>query len=229
MINVLRKNQKALWIVIGVLCIPFVFYFSSSKIGHFGSNQFGTIYGRAVPSVEFQRSVRLFNLARDLGMVSFLQDMVGSAQSENEAYADFTWNLMVLRHETERLGLRPSGEEIAEYVKTLRPFAGQAGFDINKYTDFAQNYLPSLGFTEAQVEELAGDSLALQRVKDLIGVGVQMPEAEAKENYARAYGKLDVSVVRIPSAEAAKAIQISDDDVEKYFQAHQAELQTEEK
>ncbi|MFL6595235.1 MAG: SurA N-terminal domain-containing protein, partial [Chthoniobacterales bacterium] len=106
MINVLRKNQKALWIVIGVLCIPFVFYFSNSKVGAMGQNQLGKIYGRAVPIAEAQRSARLFALARELGMYNFLQDMVSGATSENEAYSEFTWNRLVLQHETEELGIQ---------------------------------------------------------------------------------------------------------------------------
>ena len=64
MINILRKNQKALWIVIALLCIPFVFYFSNQNIGPMGSNEFGKIYGRPISIVEFQRHARLFMLAR---------------------------------------------------------------------------------------------------------------------------------------------------------------------
>jgi len=229
MINVLRKNQKALWIVIALLCIPFVFYFSNSQVGPIGSNQFGKIYGRAIPIAEFQRSARLFNLARDLGLYTFLQDMVSGARSENEAYSDFTWNLLVLQHEAERLGIRPSSAEIVNVVRNLRPFQGQTGFDITKYTEFTQNVLPSLGFTEADIEELVANSLALQRVKDLVGSGVQMPAAESKENYERAYGKLDVTVVRLRSADLAKDIQIGEEDIAKYYEAHKTELKSDEK
>ena len=143
MINVLRKNQKALWIVIALLCIPFVFYFSNSKVGPMGSNKFGTIYGRDIPTAEFQRTARLFNLARELGMYQFLQDMVGGARTENEVYAEFGWNYLVLQHEAERLGIRPSSEEIVNVVKGMRPFAGQSGFDPAKYNEFTQTVLPS--------------------------------------------------------------------------------------
>ncbi len=58
MINVLRKNQKGLWIVIALLCIPFVFYFSNSNVGPAGKNDIGRIYGKPVSTVELQRSAR---------------------------------------------------------------------------------------------------------------------------------------------------------------------------
>ncbi|MBA2242380.1 MAG: SurA N-terminal domain-containing protein, partial [Chthoniobacterales bacterium] len=230
MINVLRKNQKALWIVIALLCIPFVFYFSNSDIGGaIRQREFGRIYGRQISLIEFQRNARLFNLARDLGMYTLLQDMVAGANSQDEAYSDFTWNRLILRHEAERLGIKPAEEDIAKVVKGLRPFQGQAGFDIAKYNEFSQTVLPAMGFTEAQIEELAGDQLALARLKELVGTGVQIPEAESKENYERAYGKLGVTVVRLRTEDLAKDINITDEDIAKYYETHKAELNTEEK
>src|SRR5215203_2840864 len=196
MINVLRKNQKALWIVIALLCIPFVFYFSNSNIGAIGKSDFGQIYGEQISLVEFRRNARLFNLARDLGMYTFLQDMVSGANSQEDAYADFTWNRLILRHEAERLGIQPSSQEVVKLIKGLGAFQGPSGFEPNKYNEFSQSVLPAMGFTDAQIEELAADQLVLERVKELLGTGVQIPEAESKENYERAYGKLEVTVVR---------------------------------
>ena len=229
MINLMRKNQRVLWIVIAVLCIPFVLYFSNADIGAIGSNTLGRIYDRPVSHVEFQRHTRLFSLARELGMFTLLQDLVAGATSESEAYSEFTWNLLILRHEAERLGLRPSALEIANVVKGMRPFGGQTGFDLNKYNQFTKTTLPALGFTDAQIEELAADQLALARLKELIATGVHLPQAESRENYERAYGKLDIVVARLRAEDFAKELQISDEDVAKYYEANKEKLTTEEK
>lgn len=229
MINILRKNQKGLWIVIAMLCIPFVFYFSNSRVGPVGNNQFGKIYGRPISTVEFQRSSRLFMLARDLGMYLFLQDMVAGANSENEAHAEFTWNRLILQHEAERLGIQPTMEEVATVVKGLRPFAGKSGFDVEKYNEFTQTVLPTMGFSDAEIEELAGDQLTLQKLKTLIGSGVRISESESRENYDHAYGKLNVSVIRLRSEDLAKEVNVTDDDIAKYYDAHKTELKSEEK
>ncbi len=229
MINVLRKNQKGLWIVIALLCIPFVFYFSNSKIGPAGKNDIGRIYGKPVSTVELQRSARLFNLARELGMYQFLQDMVATAQSENDAFTEFTWNRLILQHEAEGLGIRPLPSEVVDVIRALQPFRGETGFDINKYNEFSKAALPAMGFGDAQLEELASDSIALARLKELVGTGVQMAPSESQENYERAYGKLNVIVARLRSEDLAKDVQISDDDVTKYYEAHKAELQSDEK
>ena len=228
MINVLRKNQKALWIVIGLLCIPFIFYFSNTPTGPLEQN-FGTLYGRPISEVEARRSARMLNLARELGMFTFLQEMVAGANSREQAEADFMWNRLVLRHEAKRLGIEPSGTEIADLVKTLQPFRGDKGFDIARYNEFAQIALPAMGFTEAHVEEIVGDQLILARLKQIVGAGVHIPQSESKEYYDRAYGKLSVAVARVRSDEIAKEVQVSDEDITRFYEAQKAQLNSEEK
>ncbi|MDQ6810248.1 MAG: peptidyl-prolyl cis-trans isomerase [Verrucomicrobiota bacterium] len=229
MITVLRKHHRWLMIVIAILAIPFCFYFTKTDLSAARSDHLGTIYGRTVTRVEFQRNARLVNLARDLGMMTLLQDLTSGATSETTAYAEFTWNRLVLRHEAERLGVRPTSDEIVEFVRTLRPFRNETGFDINKYNEFTQTALPSLGFTEAQIEELASDQLSLDRVKDLLGAGVHLAESESKQNYEQAYGKMQVAVVRLRNEDFAKDVKISDEDITKYFEAHKEQLKTDEK
>ncbi len=230
MINLLRKNQKGLWIVIALLCIPFVFYFSNTPTGgpDFEQN-LGQFHGRTISQLEYQRSARLLNLARNLGMFTFLQDMVAGAQSEDQAYTDFTWNHLILHREAERLGLAPTEDEIAEVVKGLMAFRGEKGFDISKYNQFAQTILPTMGFGEAQIEELAADQLILEQLKKLAGAGATVPAAEVNENYERAYGRLTVAVARVKTEDVEKEVQIMDEDVAKYFEEHKSELLSEEK
>ncbi|MEP6808773.1 MAG: peptidylprolyl isomerase [Chthoniobacterales bacterium] len=229
MINILRKNQKGLWIVIALLCIPFVFYFSNSNVGAIDHADLGNFHGRAVSRVDFQRGAHLFDLARDLGMITFLQGMIAGARSENDARMDFTWNHLILHYEAERLGIVPAAGDVADVVRTLAPFQGDKGFDLEKYNQFTQNVLPSMGFREAQIEELAADQLIFLKLKDLVSVGATVPEAEVKENYEKAYAKLSVAVVRVKSEDLAKEAQVSDEDVAKYYETHKAQLVSEEK
>src|SRR4051812_19789711 len=142
MITVLRKHHRWLMIVIAILAIPFVFYFNKTDFAARGASDLGKIYGHTVTRIEFQRNARLFSLARDLGMFSFLQDLTTAATTEASMYSEFMWNRMILRHEADRLGIRPGSAEIVKLVQTLRPFQGQGGaFDINKYNEFANSEL----------------------------------------------------------------------------------------
>jgi hypothetical protein len=229
MITILRKHRNWLMIVIAVLCIPFIFYFSKTDFSTESLDRFGRIYDRNILRVEVQRNVRLFELAQRLGMYPLLQELVGNATSQDDAYLQFTVNRAVLAHEAGRLGIRPTTSEILDVVKGIRVFRGEASFDVNKYNDFVQNTLPSMGFNEAQIEELAGDQLRLDRIKSLLAIGVQIPESESKSTFEQAYGKMDVMLVRLRNEDFAKNIQITDPDVAQYYEAHKAELKSEEK
>jgi len=229
MITVMRKHHRWLMIVIAILAIPFIFYFNKTDFSAPRQSDLGRIYDHPVTLVEFQRYARLLNLSQILGL-TLPQELTRGAMSEAEAYEDFTWNLLILRHEAKALGIRSTRADVVAFVKTIRSFRGETGaFDINKYTEFTQTTLPALGFNEGQLEELISDELAVTRVKDLLASGMQMSESESKEYYEQAYGKLHVAVARFKEEDFQKDVNISDEDIAKYFEANKAKLKTDEK
>jgi hypothetical protein len=229
MITVMRKHHKWLMIVIAILAVPFIFYFNKTDWSARRESDLGRIYDRPVTVVEFQRSVRLWTLAQMLGMSSMIQDMMMRPMSQDEAYVNFAFNRVVLDHEARTLGIKPTTAEIVAFVKTLAPFQGANGFDSAKYLEFVQNRLPPLGFNEAQIEEVVSDQITLNRLKDLLGAGLHVADYESTEYYDQAYGKLHVAVVRFRNEDFQKDVKITDEDIAKYFEAHKAELNTEEK
>ncbi len=231
MINVMRKHHKVLMIVITALvCISFSWYWNRTDFAQMGNASVGKIYGRAVSQVELQRNMRLFDLARQLGMQELAGYLTLSAQrDEKEQYNSFAWNLMVLRHEADRLGIEASTAEIASEVKDLPAFNGEKGFDLERYNQIVDRVLAPRGFTQAQIEELAADQIALKRVKKILGTGVSIPESEMRHEFEQNFSKMETSVVRFNSEEMAKELQIPDDQISKYYDAHKAELKSDEK
>ena len=216
-------------IVIVILALPFCIYFVKTDYSAIRPDDFARIYNRTISLVEARRDARLFDLAQALGMSSFRQDLSAGAKSEAEAYVPFILNIVILRHEAARLGIRPTSSEIADVVRNLEAFRGPSGFDLQKYNDFTQNFLAPNGLGEEQIEQLVRDELCLNRIKQLVAAGASLPESESKANYDEAYGKLFVSVIRLRTADFAKDIKVTDDDVRKYYEAHKAEFKSEEK
>ena len=231
MMKLLRKHRHWLMIVIAILAIPFVFYFvQRPDYGAMRSDQFARIYDRNVSIVEAQRMARLLELAQILGMSDLVQSLtIGAGQDQNQVFIQFILNLLVLRHEAARLGIDPGSSDVADVVRRLPAFQGESGFDMNKFSDFVQNALAPRGLGEEHIEQLVRDELCLDRIKQLLATGVSIPQAEMNTNYARVYDKLYVSVVRLQPADFAKDITVSDEDVQKYYDAHKAELKTEQK
>ena len=108
MITVMRKHHKILMIFITVLvCISFSWYWNKTDFAQMGNGPVGRIYDRNVSQIEFQRNARLLRLGSQLGMRELITELTAGAQTEAQAFENFSWNLMVLRHEAERLGIRP--------------------------------------------------------------------------------------------------------------------------
>jgi SurA N-terminal domain/PPIC-type PPIASE domain len=231
MMKLLRRHKDWLMIVIAILAIPFIFYFvRTPDYGAIGKDQFARIYDRNVSVLEAQQFGRLLSLAQALGMSDFVGTMTaGAGLNQNQAAVQFIVNLLVLRHEAERLGLRPSASEVAEVVRKLPAFQGDSGFDINKLNDLVQNGLAPLGLSEEHIEQLVRDQICLSEIQKLLAAGVSLPKSELDENFQRGYDKFYVNVIRFRSADFDKDVTISDEDVQKYYDAHKAELKTDEK
>src|ERR1700736_218268 len=230
MIKILRKHRNWLMIVIAILALPFCIYFVKSDPGAIRSDEFARMYGRKISIIEARRNAGLFSLAQLLGISDLTDGLApGSAANEDHRVGTFIINLTVLRHEADRLALEPSDAEIVEAVRKFPGFQGQAGFDPAKYDQVERNVLPSLGFTDEQLRELAHDELCLKRIKDLVGSAVSLPDSESKSNFEQLYGKNFVTVVRVKATDLTKDIKVGDDDIKKYYESHQSELKTEQK
>ena len=218
-------------IVIAILAIPFVFYFvQRPDYGAIGRDHFARIYDRNVSMLEAQQFARLLSLAQTLGMSDFVGTLTaGAGLDQNQTAVQFIVNLLVLRHEAGRLGLRPSASEVADVVRKLPAFQGESGFDINKFNDLVQNGLAPLGLAEDHIEQLVRDQICLNEIQTLLAAGISVPKSELDENFQRGYDKLYVSVIRLRPADFDKDIKITDDEVQKYYDAHKAELKTDEK
>src|SRR6266516_1241857 len=231
MMKLLRRHKNWLMIVIAILAIPFVFYFvQRPDYGAMRSDRFAHMYDRNVSMLEAQQIGRLLTLAQAIGMSDFVRTLTaGAGMNQNQAAVQFIISLFVLRHEAERLGLRPSASEVAEVVRKLPACQSESGFDINKFNDLVQNGLAPLGLAEEHIEQLVRDQICLTEIQKLLAAGVSFPKNELDENFHRGYDKLYVSVIRFRATDFDKDIKVSDDDIQKYYDAHKAELKTDEK
>jgi SurA-like N-terminal domain/PPIC-type PPIASE domain len=231
MMKLLRRHKDWLMLVIAILAIPFVFYFvQQPDYGAMRGNRFARIYDRNVSMLEAQQIARLLGLAQALGMSEFVQTLTaGAGMNQNQMAVQFIINLLVLRHESQRLGLRPGTSAVAEVVRKLPAFQGDSGFDINKFKDFVQNALAPMGLAEEHIEQLVRDELCMNEIKRLLSAAISTPKSELDDIFQRSYGKFYVSVIRFRSGDFEKGITVNDEDVQKYYDVHKAELKTEEK
>src|SRR4030095_8120209 len=96
------------------------------------------MYGRKVTMSEARWDARLFQLSRVLGMTE-LHGLAPGPGNDDQKAVPFIINLIVLRHEAERLGISPTREEIVSAVRNFSPFQGPNGLEGAKYDEVQPN------------------------------------------------------------------------------------------
>ncbi|MHA3771756.1 SurA N-terminal domain-containing protein [Verrucomicrobiota bacterium sgz303538] len=231
MVNLIRRFQQPLMIIITIIVIiAFAWlYNSSSRLGRVGRDRVGTIYGRNVTQTEFVRAAKKFELARDLQLFDMLEALVGPAMTLDQATENYVWNSMVLRHEADRMGIKPTDSEVEEFVKGMRVFQNNGQYDSSRYIAFVQNALSPRGFTEEQLFEVIRDNLGLRKIKDVLGSTTAPAPAEVRSIYEQGHQKTEASVIRLKLDDFLKNVQVSEEDLKKTFEERKATLNTQEK
>ena len=130
--HLIRRYQQPLLIALTVfIIISFVLFFNGGRFmdkGGGGDNA-GQMYGRSVTHLQLSRTSRAYELCRIVQMNDLVkalcdlpipEEMLGMYRELPPKYTnDFNWNLLILRHEAERLGLAATPAERDEAVKQI--------------------------------------------------------------------------------------------------------------
>lgn len=220
-----------------ITIIPMVWFYNRTGIGEGAAGSVATIYGRSVPLAVAQKASRRGELCMQLAQMEMYQptgdhvmtDLYQSlAVTRQDAKENFVWNSMVLRHEAEQLGVSATDDEVFEATKAMPAFLNNGAFDSQRYTAYAQNVLPHLGFTTDDLNDLIADSLRLKKIKALLGSTVAPVDSEIRDAFTRLNQKTEASVVRFKFDDFLSAVQVSDEDLKKRFEESKATLKTDE-
>jgi hypothetical protein len=79
MVNLIRKYQQGLMIVVTIVIIVcFVWFYNGTRMDQIGSDQVATAYGRGVTIADFQRGSRKFEVGQRLMLFDLLQALAGT-------------------------------------------------------------------------------------------------------------------------------------------------------
>jgi len=228
MINLLRKNQRGLMLVIAVLTIvAFIFLYNTSQLDELASTRNPTIYGQTLTPGAIDRLVKNYQLTLALGQYDLVSKLGGSGADQASSMNDFVWNLLILQHQARALGVEPTDAQVEARIKALPVFQTDSQFDPLKYGAFVSEQLAPRGFTERQLEEVMRDSLRLERIAAIVEAPVAIGEKEIREA-ARILQPVTAEFVRFSAEDAAKGIKITPEEISGYFERNQATLSTRE-
>jgi parvulin-like peptidyl-prolyl isomerase len=232
--NLLHRYQQPILIVVTLVVIAgFILFWNGSMMTRGvlgGGEKVATIYGRTISDTDVLRDGHRFQVAAELGLSDLIDPLAGGAQDRQQAFESFLWNSYVFDHEADALQVFPTDAEVQNEELTKVPGLQTDGrLDPAKLTDLVQNRLPSLGFTDAVIDELVRQQVRVKKVMALIGATVDVSPAELQNRYVEATEKMDISVVRLSTSDLEKSVAVSDDDAKKAYDAHKETYQSAER
>lgn len=228
MIQVLRKNQRVLMLVVAVLTIvAFIFLYNTTQLDELATIKNPTIYGKALTPLAIDRQVKNYQLTLALGQFGLLQKLGGTAPDEDRALTEFVWNLLVLQHQSRELGIEPTDDQVASRIKQVPIFQAGGQFDPLKYGQFVSEQLAPRGFTERQLEDVIRDSLRLEALSKIVEAPAAISEGEM-QSMARAFQPVTASFVKFERKQETDKIQISPEEVASIHQQNQSAFMADE-
>jgi len=228
MIQILRKNQRVLMLVVAVLTIvAFIFLYNTTQLDELATIKNPTIYGKALTPLAIDRQVKNYQLTLALGQFELLQKLGGTSPDQDRALTEFVWNLLVLQHQSRELGVEPTDDQVANRIKQVPIFQAAGQFDPLKYGQFVSEQLAPRGFNERQLEDVIRDSLRLEALSKIVEAPAAISEGEMQA-MARAFQPVTAGFVKFERTQETDKIQISPEEVASVHQQNQAAFMAEE-
>ncbi|MEZ0273576.1 MAG: SurA N-terminal domain-containing protein [Roseimicrobium sp.] len=247
MLEFLRRQSKPIMIAVAaVIIIAFTFWGGNTQRGKGELSPESTairVAGRDYSFVEVNRLQRSFELAKQTGLPgvsrAFGQDMVGlhfqhasqktgGALGYKDAPFDYGINLIVLRNALEKFGIRASDAEVQAAFQKLPIFSTNGQYNPEIAREFEQ-WIRTREFTQDELYDVIRDSLGLQRLQQIVAGNMVSGPGMVDRFYASAFSTIKAATIPFPLEDFKKKVEVSEDDMKKYFEENKDGYKTEEK
>jgi peptidyl-prolyl cis-trans isomerase D len=232
MLDSIRKRQRTLLMIITFFVIvAFAWFYNPSTMRRGGGpgGAIGQLNGRTITVGDIQKTERNIQLAFSLGMHDLVEGLTTDGRTRDDQYLSFAWNLLLLRDEAKRLQVEPTAEQIRNSEKALPQFQTNNQFDPAKYQQFVDAALKPNGFSAADLDDIVADNLRFAGVSQLVKDSSPFPEAMFKQQYEVLNQKMSLAIIRFKRADFESSIQVSDADIQKYYDQHKDAILSPEK
>lgn len=224
MLQVLRDSMKylawILWVVIGIFVL-FVFV-DFGRANRYGSGSptaaAATVGGQPITRVEYEREKqRLDDRMRQQLGAQYSDEIVKQLRLPQQALSQLVSNKILLA-EANDLDLGVSDRELRRFIVHLPMFQDSDGKFVG-----AERYaiaVRRLGYTPDAFEQEVREELMLQRLRSALQRSVVVSDKDVEDRYREQNEKAKVRYVSVPFTAGAGQVQVSDADLQAYFNAH---------
>ena len=220
MLNVLRHKgvaKKVLWFTTVIIVLSFGFFGVASRYDH-SNNTAGKIYGKNVSLRDFEKA---YYDTRDEAIMMYGDQFFKYGDRLN--LEDQTWDRLLLQREVKKRGIKTSDQEVVDFIATMPFFQTQGKFDQFKYQMIVQN--PGV-FNRKTVdfEDGVRSQISIKKLLEQVAGNTVPSDSELKKEYTLKNEKLKLTYALFEPLKAAKDLNISEDEMKKYYEAHQEQF-----
>lgn len=226
MLQDIRKNVQgtAAKIVVGLIVISFAFFGIESILVGGGGNEIAEVNGDSIYPQQLQQALD----TQKRRLISMMGDNLDPSMLDDERLGPQALEALISRtllmQSANEMGLMISNPEIGAVVGSMEQFQVDGVFSPEVY----KSILSSAGYTPTYFKQSLHDDLLVGQLRSGIAGSEFVTPAELEVNTQIISEQRDVRYFRIPREMFSSAGQITDAQVEAYYDANQDEFRTPE-
>lgn len=218
MLEFMRKRARSTWIKVMFLIIiaVFVFWGVESTISGGRLDVVADINGQAISAREFQRAYEnLKNAYRDMYKERFTTELLEQLNLREQAL-DQLIEMRLLAAEATRVGFTVSDDEVRQEIAQTEAFQEYGSFSQERYL----RILRYLRLSPSEFEEEQRTLALVKKLQNLITDATRVTDEEVRELFEFSQEKVDLSFVKIASADLVGEVTVDAKEVEDYYNSH---------
>lgn len=251
--SILEKIRSRTGLLVGIVGLALVIFILESLLGsgsalfNSSNNSVGTIAGENIDVQSFQKRVekQIFDIQQNNPNANIDE---ATRQQIQQSVWDQLVNEKTVKVEYEKLGISVSDEELADIMlvhphpyllqqltdrntgKVYEPFANPDGsFNLQKLNQWVAGMNADAKKFWIQLEEALREMRMAEKYNNLIKKGIYVTAAEAKDAFIAQTKDITATyVIKRYSSVSDSTVKVTDDDLQKYYNAHQNDYKVEE-
>lgn len=228
MLHFLRRHSQSrvIQVIFSLIIAVFVLWGVGAVVNE-GSplTTIASVDGKPIELLSIQRAeMNLAQAYREAYKGQFTPEM-RKAMNLRQRALDGLIDRAVLVNQAQKLGYLVDDQELRDSIVDSPAF--QVGGRFNK--EHYLRVLRSAGLTPADFESAKREDLTVERLQNVIGDNVTISDDDARDDIVVHDEKRSVAFVKIPAADLAANVQVTDADLEKFYEDNKARYAEPEK
>ncbi|RFF29343.1 hypothetical protein DZC52_13660 [Wenzhouxiangella sediminis] len=211
--------------VLGLLAVPFLFFGLDSYMRGVPQDAVAVVGDAEISSSEFQTSFAQYRqrLRQQLG--DRYSELDTNQPAVRREHLEGMIDQLLLRQYAEDLGLRVSDQALAQVIRDIPAFQIEGQFNQDVY----MQALRGAGETPRSFEQTLREDIQTSLIPQALSGSAVVTETEVDRLISLQRQTRQVSLVQVPAAEFEDQVEVSEEDVEAYYQDNIDRFTTEER